>query len=260
MTQSARIVLRFTLLVGILLCVLVTDSLAQYLRNQHGFRRTYPGAIAIGFSAGPNFNVGSSGPTVACDCEFDGGYGIGYHAGIHVDIYVNRFIGLRLQGLYEDHSTVYVKDVSIDAYSENGTPLAIDAERRAEVDLQYISSSFMLLWFTGMDGLYFLAGASTGFFVDGNVRDEEYIMTPGYVYPGLESNRQLFGDEALDAQQDPSLRAALVVGVGYAIGLSRGVAVIPELQFDYPLTSVVEGNAGWSIPTLRASLGLNIGL
>ncbi|MBR9978993.1 MAG: outer membrane beta-barrel protein [Bacteroidetes bacterium] len=260
MTQSARIVLRCTLLVGMLLCLFVTDGLAQYRRNHHGFRQTYPGAIAIGFSAGPNLNFGGSGPAVACDCEFDGGYGIGYHAGIHADIYVNRFIGLRLQGLYEDHSSTYVKSISINAYSENGAPAAVDAERRAEVDLQYISSSFMLLWFTGMEGLYFLAGASAGFFVDGNLSDEEFIVTPGYVYPGTGSNRQIFGNEALDAQQDPSLRAGLVVGAGYALVLSRGVALTPELQFDYPLTTVVEGNAEWSIPTLRATLGLTIGL
>ncbi|MFA6234514.1 MAG: hypothetical protein WC824_10085 [Bacteroidota bacterium] len=118
----------------------------------------------------------------------------------------------------------------------------------------------MVTWFTGPEGLYVLAGAGAGFFIDGTLRDEEYIVSPGYVYPGTGTSKTVFSDEALDANHDPALRAGLVFGLGYDLPLFQGMSVAPELQFDYPLTSVVEGNADWNIPTLRASIALRFGI
>lgn len=247
-------------LVLILFALLSTAGLGQRGRNVHGFQQTYPGAIAIGVSVGPNLNMGTSGPASACECDFDGGSGLGYHAGLHLDILVNRYFGIRLQGLFEDHSTVYESERAVSVYSEDGALVPVTARRRDETDLQYVGTGFMVTWFTGPEGLYLLTGAGAGFFVGGNIRDEEYLLTPGYVFPSTGSSRVVLRDEALDAREDPSIRAGLILGVGYDIPLGRGTAVAPELQLDYPLTSVVDANADWTIPTLRASLTLRFGL
>ncbi|MBE0645066.1 MAG: outer membrane beta-barrel protein [Bacteroidetes bacterium] len=237
-----------------------TDGSAQRLQNYHGFQQTYPGAIAIGVQTGPNFNFAASGPYADCDCTFDGGSGIGYHAGLHLDILVNHWFGIRLQGLYEDHSTVYVKDFAGSTFGDDGAPAAVNIQRRAEVGIRYLSTSFMLTWVTGPQGLYLLSGASFGFFLDGTLKDEEYITTPGYVYPGTSTSRTVFADEGLDAAQDLPMRGGIVIGVGYDLPLARGISLGPELQFDYPLTAVVDGNADWNIPSLRASVALRFGL
>lgn len=252
-------VLPFALILAISM-LLLPELRAQRQQNYHGFQQTYPGAIAIGIAVGPNFNLGSGGPAAACNCEFDGGSGIGYHAGLHLDINVNPLFGIRLQGLYEDHSAIYESDFPANVYGEDGAPATVTARRRADVGVQYFGASFMLTWFTGPSGLYLLSGAGAGFFVDGTIRDEEFLLTPGFVYPSTGNSTLLFRDGALDEGSDPVLRAGLIFGVGYDLPLSRGLAVAPELQLDYPLTSVVDGNADWSIPTIRASVALRFGI
>jgi hypothetical protein len=209
---------------------------------------------------GPNFNFGASGPTAACDCDFDGGTGVGYHAGLHLDIMVTHYFGIRLQGLYEDHSTVYIKEFTGSTFGDDGAPAMVNIQRRADIGLRYFGTSFMVAWFTGPDGLFFLAGASAGFYVDGTILDEEYIVSPDYVFPGTGTGKTVFADEALDVNNDPTLRAGLVFGLGYDLPLSRGITIAPELQFDYPLTSVVDANADWMIPTFRASVALRFGI
>jgi hypothetical protein len=246
----------------VLICLLtfLPELQAQRLRNYHGFRQTYPGAIAIGLQTGANFNLGAGGPNAACNCDFDGGSGIGYHAGIHLAVMVNPLFGIRLQGLYEDYSGIYEADFPANVYGDDGAAASVTARRRAEVGLQYFGTSFMLTWFTGPSGLYLLSGAGAGFFVDGTVRDEEFLLTPGYVYPSTGNSMLLHSDGALDNTDEPVMRAALILGVGYDLPLGRGMAVAPEIQFDYPLTSVVDGNADWSVTTIRASVVLRFGL
>ncbi|MDX9758026.1 MAG: hypothetical protein RBU27_02600 [Bacteroidota bacterium] len=254
------VLVRALVLVIIAMASATPTLIAQRIPSAHGFQQTYPGAIAIGLSAGPNFNVGMSGPRATCDCEFDGGTGIGSHAGLHLDVHLNRWFGLRLQGLYEDYSSVYESDFAVAVFDETGATADATARRRADVSLHYVGISFQSVWFTGPAGMYLLAGAGVGFFAGGTLRDEEFITTPGFVYPSTGTSTQLYEDGDLDQGRDPVRRASLIVGVGYSVPLARGIAIAPELQFDYPLTSVIEGNADWSIPTIRTSVGLRFGL
>lgn len=177
-----------------------------------------------------------------------------------MDINVNPLFGIRLQGLYEDHSAIYETDFAANVYGEDGAPASVAARRRADVGVQYFGASFMLTWFTGPSGLYLLSGAGAGFFIEGTIRDEEYLLTPGFVYPSTGSSTLLFRDGAIDEGSELALRAGLIIGVGYDLPLSRGLTVAPELQFDYPLTSVLDDNADWSIPTIRASVALRFGI
>lgn len=256
MIRSAVLIM----LLFVLTLMAPTDVSAQQRGNLHGFQQTYPGAIAIGLSTGANINLGVDGPRNVCDCDFEGGSGLAYHAGLHLDIMVNRMFGLRLQGLYEDHSSTYEADRFATVYSHDGQAVEVSARRRDEVELRYLSTSFMITWFTGPQGLYLLSGASAGFFLEGNIRDEEFLLTPGYVYSQTGTNQYLSSDAPLDAGSDPQIRGGLVLGLGYDVSLGRGMAVAPELQMDYPLTSVVDGNADWRVPTLRASIALRFGL
>ncbi|MBN1448495.1 MAG: hypothetical protein JXA28_11235 [Bacteroidetes bacterium] len=245
----------------IVVLLFVPDAQAQRYRIFHGFRQTYPGAIAVGLQAGGNGNYGLNGPTAACNCEFENGSALGYHAGLHVDIFVNRYVGIRLQGLYEDLSTTYVKDRPSSIYLDDGSLAAITAQRRVESGIQYATVSFGALWFTGPAGLYLITSAGAGFYLDGTIREEEYITDPsGLLYPQTGSNRIVYRDEKLDANEETAIRASLIVGIGYDIPLGRAAAIAPEIHLDIPLTSVVEGNTDWRIAVLRASLALRFGL
>ena len=250
----------FILLACAMFLLVPADASAQRSGDRHGFRQTYPGSLAIGLAAGANANLGTGGPSNICDCDFESGSGVAYHAGMQLDIMVNRMFGIRFQGLYEDHSSIYEADRSVVTYSQDGAPVQVNARRRDEVQISYLSTAFLVSWYTGASGIYLLAGASAGFFVDGNVRDEEYITTPGFVYTTSQSNRMVFSDGPVDAGSEVQVRGGLVLGVGFSMPLARGMAIAPELQFDYPLTSVVEGNDDWSIPTMRASVVFRFGL
>jgi hypothetical protein len=242
------------------LCAFSATANAQRHRVWHGFRQAYPGAIAIGLSGGGNFNLGINGPTADCNCSYDNGSAFGYHAGIHFDIFVNRYFGLRLQGLFEDHSSTYMKERTAELYRIDGGIEQVNLERRSEVSLQYISTSFSALWFTGPGGLYLITGVGAGFYAEGTLKEEEYITTPGLTYPSTGNNVLLYKDDALDAFGDVGVRAALLFGVGLDLPLGRGVAIAPEIQADIPVTSVMDGNADWRLPVFRASFVLRFGL
>lgn len=234
---------------------------AQRFGRYHGYRQTYPGAIAVGLQVGGNGNYALNGPTADCNCTFDNGSDFGYHAGLHLDILVNRWFGVRLQGLYEDLSTTYATDRPAEIYVDDGSLVSITAQHRAEVDLQYATVSFSALWMTGAGGLYLLSGAGAGFYLDGHILEEEYISDPpGLLYPETRSSRIVYRDEKLDANEETEIRALLMLGAGYDLPLGRGAALAPELQLDIPITSVVSGSPDWRIATLRASFVLRFGL
>ena len=247
---------------SLILLTSVTESQAQRrYRLWHGFRQTYPGAIAIGFQAGGSGSYAFNGPRAACNCEFDNGSGLGYHAGMHLEIFVNRYFGLRFQGNYEALSTTYTKDVPGTVYLSDGSFAEIVAERRIEADMKYAIVYFDAVWFTGAGGLYFLTGAGAGFYLDGSILEEEYLREPSdLLYPQTGSSRIVYRDEALDASSETEIRALLSAGIGYDLPLGRGAVLAPEFQFDFPLTSVVSGNADWRVATLRASMVLRFGL
>lgn len=248
------------LLLILLTCVNESQAQRRY-RLLHGFRQTYPGAIAIGLQAGASGSYAFNGPKAACDCEFDNGTGIGYHAGMHLEIFVNRYFGLRLQGNYEALSTTYSKDIPGTVYLSDGSVAGIVAERRIETDMQYATVYFNAVWFTGAGGLYFLTGAGAGFYLDGSILEEEYLREPSdLLYPETGSSKIVYRDEALGAAKETEIRALLSAGMGYDLPLGRGAVLAPELQLDFPLTSVVSGNADWRIATLRASMVLRFGL
>ncbi len=249
-------------LLGALVSLCAWPATAQAQRNRvwHGFRQAYPGAIAIGLSGGGNLNVGINGPAADCNCAYDNGNGFGYHAGLQFDIFINRYFGLRLQGLFEDHSSTYVKERTADLYRIDGGLEEVNLERRSEVSLQYISTSFSALWFTGPRGLYLITGVGAGFYVEGNLKEEEFITTPGLTYPSTGNNVLLYRDGALDMYGDVGVRASLLFGVGLDFPLGRGAALAPEVQADIPITSVVDGNADWRLPVFRASFVLRFGL
>ena len=249
------------ILIFLILLTTATESRAQRYRLWHGFRQTYPGAIAIGFQAGGSGTYAFNGPNAACDCEFENGTGLGYHAGMHLEIFVNRYFGLRFQGNYEALSTTYVKDIPGSVYLSDGSNADIVAERRIETDMNYATVYVDAVWFTGAGGLYFLTGAGAGFFLDGSILEEEYLREPaGLRYPQTGSSRIVYRDEALDESAEPEIRALLSAGLGYDLPLGRGAVIAPELQLDFPLTAVVNGNADWRVAALRASMVLRFGL
>lgn len=256
--QSSTRVLAYTVTL-VALCLSTIQLQAQRRVSPHGFRVSYPGAVVIGLQGGMNWNYGINGPASPCDCDFESGNDLGYHGGIHLDFYINRWFGLRLQGLYEDISTVYTKDWPSSVYRVDGSIESVDIHRRSEVKAQYASISFHALWLTGAGGLYVLTGAEAGFYLEGSYLEEEYIETEGLVFNNG-SNRRVLKDESLDASSDVYTRAVLVLGAGYDVPLGRGAALAPEIQVGFPLTSVVKGNSNWRIPVFRGGMNLRFGL
>lgn len=252
----------FAALIGavVSLCVLPAGAQAQRYRIWHGFRQAYPGAVAFGISGGGNFNLGINGPEVDCNCAHENGSGFGYHAGIHLDFFVNRYFGLRLQGLYEDHSSTYTHERVADLYRIDGSLEQVRLERRSDVSLQYVTTSFSAVWFTGPGGLYILTGVGAGFYTGGTLKEEEFLTTPGLVFPSTGSNRLVYKDDALDVFDDVGVRASLLIGLGLDFPLGRSAALAPELQADIPITSVMDGNADWRLPVIRGSIALRFGL
>jgi hypothetical protein len=244
----------------IVFAVLATaDVSAQRSVIPHGFAARYPGALTVGVAGGPLVLLGSGGPTGTCNCEYDEGGGSGFNAGLAFDVYINSVLGLRLQGMFESHSAVFSKNLTRNLFSSDGSPVSAQAERRFEADLQYAAVSMHVLWFTGAGNLFLSAGAGAGFFVDGTALDQETLTTPGVFYQ-QGSNRAVYHDGDLKAIAEPGLRASLIVGVGYDLPLSRGLALAPEIQLDVPLTSVTTEHSDWKQMALRFNAALRLGI
>jgi hypothetical protein len=242
-----------------LVVVTATELHAQRSVIPHGFASRYPGALTVGVSGGPLVLLGSGGPTGTCDCVYDEGGGSGFNAGIAFYVYLNSFLGLRLQGLLESHSAVFSKNLTRNLFSADGSPVTAEAERRFEADIRYAGISMHLLWFTGAGNLFLSAGAGAGFFVDGSVLDQETLISPGVFYQ-QGSNRAVYHDGDLKAFADPGLRASLMVGMGYDVPLSRGLALAPEIQLDVPLTSVTTEHSDWKQMAVRFNVVLRLGI
>ncbi|MCB2204374.1 PorT family protein [bacterium] len=240
--------------------MLTLPASAQRYRQSHGFRQAYPGSVAIGIVGGGNYNLGVSGPRADCNCEYDNGDGAGYHAGLQLDFFINRYLGLRLEGLFQDHSTEYITNRNAEMIAIDGSTVPVEFEQRSDVALQYITTSFSALWFTGAGGLYFIAGASAGFYTTGTLTEEIYLKTEGYTFPSSGTNKMVYKDGALEDFGDPGLRAAILLGIGFDLPLGRSAALAPELQANIPVTSVTDGNADWRINVIRASVALRFGI
>jgi hypothetical protein len=232
---------------------------AQGRINTHGYAASYPGALALSFTTGPTWLSASAGPTTACDCEFDEGKGMGFNAGIALDIFLNRNLSLRLQGLFDNHSTVFTKTFNKTLYAEDGASVPVTTERRFEADLRYASFSMHMLWFPGAGNFFASLGAGAGFYLGGTAKDMETLTTAGVFY-SHGSNQVLYHDGDLSELAEASLRAVLVLGVGYDLPLARGVALAPEVQLEYPLSSVTSQDDRWKQIALRSNLALRIGI
>ena len=196
-----------------------------------------------------------------CDCDYSQGSSFEYHAGIHLDILVNRWFALRLQGLFEDHSTEYQKDVTRDLFLVTGETVPVTLDHRSEISLQYINTSFSAIWFTGPRGLFLLTGVGVGFYLDGTLTEKAYLKTPGYTFPQSGTSVYTYhADEPLEETQTINTRASVLLGIGYDLPVSRGVTIAPELQADIPITSVTTERSDWRIPVFRASFVLRFGL
>ncbi|MGE5479454.1 MAG: OmpA family protein [Chloroflexota bacterium] len=87
-------------------------------------------------------------------------------------------------------------------------------------------------------------------------------LAPVYEYkkepvPSFQNRR--FIDET--ELEDPALRIAAVVGLGYVFDLSRNVFLTPELSYHFPFTNVSSNDMydSWKVPQLRLSIALTYG-
>ena len=147
----------------------------------------------------------------------------------------------------------------MDLYSSDGSSVATVAERHFEADLQYSTISMHMLWFTGAGNLFVSLGAGAGFYVDGTVRDQQTLRTPGLFYQNG-SNQVVFHDGPLAEIAETSLRASAIVGMGYDLPVSRGFTIAPEVQLDIPLSSVTTEDSDWKQMVVRFSAAFRIGV
>ena len=218
------------------------------------------------FFAGAEFgaNIAMSGGTFTAPCACTYGSGKMQVAPI-AGIFVERSIapgwhiaaGVRIGWFNQD----YTEKAQLLRYDPNGSEVVLDIERKATVRTVYASVAVDAKWYTGLSGLYLSAGPDAGFLLKGTFKDEEAILTAGYVYPGGKTNRHVYADSDFRDVYDPSpIRLGLRLGAGFDIPLSESWTVAPEAGYLLALTPVASGQDSWKLSALQAVVRVKMGL
>jgi hypothetical protein len=205
-----------------------------------------------------NMSLGSF-KAVECECVFKDGAGVGAEAGIVMDFPVNRsfYFTAVLRGYHS--RTLYTIPRKSTVFSPEGEEVSIDVERRADVSANVFAVSLLGKWYAGSSRLYFAAGPAVSIVIDGGIKDEERIVTPGYKYPA--TGKVVFPISDRDLTKDYEVNTpgvALDATAGYDIAAGRMLFISPEVSVLLPFTSLVKEYSGWSVAALRCSIGLKI--
>jgi hypothetical protein len=186
-----------------------------------------------------NMSLGSF-EAVECACVFKDGAGVGAEAGIAIDFPVNRsfYFTAALRGYHS--RTVYTIPRKSMVFSPEGEEVSIDIERRADVTANFLTVSLMGKWYAGASRLYFAAGPAVSIVIDGGIRDEERIVTPGYKYPATGKVVFPISDRDLTTAYEVNTPGvALDAAAGYDFAVGRKLFISPEVSVLLPFTSLV---------------------
>lgn len=103
-------------------------------------------------------------------------------------------------------------------------------------------------------GLALMAGLRVGTTLGGTYDQQESLADPSIPYD-FTSGSGLYNVKAGDIPNTSGLQAGVLVGVRYAVALSGGLSLMPEVTYSPMFTDVVT-DASWTISPLRIGVGV----
>ncbi len=196
--------------------------------------------LNLGPSVGTNFNIhtGSDLP--------QSGNGFGFVIGGQADMNFTPTIGLiaNMQ-FYDNRSGSFTQTSSNQYQDQNGNPVTSTVSTDNSASVAYFELEALFKIGLKNNNLFFFAGPSVGFNVQGS-----YDQTTTETFPApYQSNNT--SNSSKGSIQNMNARFELKFGGGYDIPTGTGMFITPQVSFGYGLTNV-EQDVNWKILTIQA--------
>lgn len=215
-----------------------------------------------GAEAGANLGMSSGSFTAPCACSYESGrMQAAPVAGIFIEHVLDPRWHVSAVARIAWFNQDYTENSQLLRFNPDGSEVMLDIQRNATVRTAYASIAVDAKWYTGLSRLYLSAGPDLGFFMQGSFKDEETILTAGYIYPGTKTNRHVYADKDLKEVYDlESIRLGLRLGAGFDIPLSDSWIVSPEAGYLLALTPVTSAQDSWKLSALQGVIRAKVGL
>ncbi|MCB2204375.1 outer membrane beta-barrel protein [bacterium] len=227
--------------------------------------RPVPFRLHIGPYAGGAWIAGSGSFKTLCDCEYNGGNGLGFDLGGFADYPLSRDFSVMATVGLRSMTPVYEKSQTRLEYIEippaEGEFRNINFDLESTVQLTLLQFAVLAKWDLPLRGLYVAAGPELGVVFSDNIEEVETITTPGIGYDTNGGSEQVVMDDGLSQYYDDSgYQLALSARLGYIIPLHERLELAPELSFSLGQTPLASNYQSWRLNAFRAQIYLRFAI
>ncbi len=227
--------------------------------------RPVPFRLHVGPYAGGAWIAGSGTFETLCDCEYNGGNGIGFDLGGFADYPLTREFSLMATLGVRTLSSTYEKSQTRIEYIEippdGGDFTAVHFDLESTLQLTLVQFALLARWELPIQGLYVAAGPELGVAISDNIEEVERIATPGIGYDTNGGTEQIVMDDALSRYYDDTgYQLALTARLGYIIPMHERLAIAPELSFSLGQTPIASEYQSWKLNAFRAQVYLRFAI
>jgi hypothetical protein len=227
--------------------------------------RPVPFRLHVGPYAGGAWIAGSGTFETLCDCEYNGGNGIGFDLGVFADYPLTRefslmaTLGVRTLSSTYEKSQTRIEYIEIPPDGGNFTDVNFDLESTLQLTL--VQFAILARWDLPLQGLYLAAGPEFGYAVSDNIEEVERITTPGIGYDTNGGTEQVLMQDALSRYYDDTgYQLALSVRLGYILPIHERLSIAPELSFSLGQTPIASEYQSWKLNAYRAQVYLRFAI
>jgi hypothetical protein len=216
----------------------------------------------IGLEGGVQGVVSSGSFTAPCNCTYESGAMlVSPVSGLFVEHVVAPAWRVEAGVRFSMYNVNYSENGTLIRYASDGGELRLEIERKASVRISYLSLYADAKWYAGLSGLYFSVGPDIGVFVAGTFKDQETLLTPGYVYPQNRTNTYVYADgDFKQSYETSTLRIGARLAAGYDLMLSSSWTLTPEAAYLLGLTPVATGHSSWKLSGVQGMLRLKVAM
>ncbi len=245
--------LRFLLFTPVLFMFVLAPARAQ---REDDVLRPVPFRFHLGPMLGFGYNSSHGSFKTLCDCEYDGGYGVGPVLGGFIDYPLTRslsaYVLVQGQSLNADYDRT---ERRFEYVQQLGDFAAVDFEQEVALTLFTAGIGAFVKWETPVPNLYLAVGPDFSLVVVDGIEETERIITPGFAYTNSGGGETVFVDGALDDYYDGTAwRLAIAGKIGYIIPIAERLQLAAEITAALPMTPVVAEHNSWRIMPYQFSV------
>lgn len=196
--------------------------------------------------------------TSFCECSFRDGSGTGLTAGVEIGHMLAPWLGVALKLVYNDLQAQYSTPIRLPSKTIDDEIIDVDYTRELDVRLGYIMLH-PVVQIQPLPFIYLFAGPAIGLRTTAKQDYTLRINDPTIEFEYTRLDDQLITDDSGEIPNAESLRADLRAGLGFNLGIGRGLRLAPEVSYGIPLTTIADDD-DWEASAIHITAVLKIDL